>query len=417
MKRSLNNYFSIFFLLLLPVSADAGLFGLGESEDVAIKVMELAEDTSVGTMDFSPDAKYLAVDSYGNGGTNVWDLEQKRIVFHMLEGGAGRWEREFIKYNPNGRQLAICHGSNPPKFNVTIYDASTGAVIHSIQDEDASPMSGHGCGGITFTPDGKELIRLHVIGPSPWHPGGNVTFYDTSSWKITREIRTGPLKAYVPTSTPNKWSQLPDNSPFLSTPDMLLLDPGNKAVTFSPSNLSISKDGKFLALAGDTMVLFQADIRDLVASSRPAIVIVDISKQAILRVISGHTGSSLDWSPDNIQIAFGPSHPAPVQIFDALTGQLLISEGDRPEHVLVRYTPDGKYLIEAIGKKVEIWDGQHQKLLQVIKAEPSYIAVSRDGRYFAMGGAENSILDVTAMLSLITHPNGPKGKVLVYKLK
>jgi hypothetical protein len=34
-----------------------------------------------------------------------------------------------------------------------------------------------------------------------------------------------------------------------------------------------------------------------------------------------------------------------------------------------------------------------------------------------MGGAENSILDATALLSLITHPNGPKGKVLVYKLE
>jgi WD40 repeat protein len=421
----------VIVLIAMPLSATAGLFGLGESKDVAIKVMELAEDAEVGTMDFSPDAKYLAVDLHGNGGTNVWDLEQKRIVSHMPEGGTYTWDIELIKYNPNGRQLAICHGSNPPKFNVTIYDPSTGAVIHSIQDEDTSPMSGHGCGGIAFTPDGKELIRLHVIGPSPWYPGEHVTFYDTSTWKITRGIRTGPLKALIPTSTPNKWSQPPDNSPFLSTPDMLLLDPDNKAVSFSPSNLSISKDGRFLALAGNTDILYRGDPRNFLPSSRPAVVIVDISKPAIYRVISSHSTSmyssrSLDWSPDNINIAFGPTHRAPIQIFDSRTGELVTSEGDhepvtsegeQQAHVLVRYTSDGKYMIEKIEKRVEIWDGKHQNKLQEIRAEPSYIAVSRDGHYFAIGGAENNILDIDVWVSLFIHPNGPKGKVLVYKLQ
>jgi hypothetical protein len=243
-------------------------------------------------------------------------------------------------------------------------------------------------------------------------------FYDTSSWQVTRGFRTVPL-----VDDPNNTIRDPIKWAILDTPDMLWIDPSNKKTSFHPGTLSISKDGKYLALIGTSIAFGSGTPFD-----QSEVVIVDISNQSLAYVIHGQAESpkhqlpvyakSLDWNPDNVHLAFGPVDTnVAINIVDLSNNKTVVSEETGPSNTLVRYTTDGKYLIEKVGKKVEIWDGQHQKLLQVIKAEPSYIAVSLDGRYFAMGGAKNSILDATAMLSLITHPNGPSGKVIVYKLK
>ena len=387
-------------LLAMPPAATAGLFGSGDSDEVATKVAVLDEETEVGALDFSPDGSHLAVDSYGNSGTDIWDLGKKLIVSHLPEGGTGIL-KEVIRYSPSNRQLAICHGIRGAlKINIDVYDTSSWTKIHSIGDAENKEWMGGGCAGIAFTPDGKELIRL--ANRDILHLGNNIMFYDTSSWQVTRGIRTMPL---VKSSTP--WFD-PSNASFLSVSDMLETDPDNKAA-FHPDTLSISKDGRYLALAGMSYPVIKN-------GAHPAeVVIVDISNLSLFHVISGYV-ESLDWNPDNVHIA-GLEDNGTFKIFDSTTGESVVSEVTGPVRILVRYPPDGKYLIEKVGKKVEIWDGQHQKLLQVIHAEPSCIAVSSDGHYFAMGGAENSILDATPMLSLVTHPNGPKGKVLVYKLK
>jgi WD40 repeat protein len=403
----------ILILLAMPLTALAGLFGFGEDHKVATEVAALDEGTLPGPIDFSPDGRHLAVDSWGNGGTDIWDLDQRRIVRHVPEGGAGTWFKDLISYSPNGQQLAICHGAGPSQVSIDVYDTSTWTKVHSIGDAEDKEWMGGGCAGISFTPDGKELIRL--ANRSLDHPGNNVMFYDTSSWQVTRGIRTIPLGKF------NSHRLDSSNWSFFTTPDMILTDPSNNSV-FHPSTLSISKDGKYLALTGMSYATHQN------GGAQAIVIVVDISNHALVRAISGQAESpklempvesqSIDWNPDNIHIAFGPiDNNVAIKIFDSSNNTTVVSEEAGPSNSLVRYTPDGKYLIEKVGKKVEIWDGQHQTLLQVIKAEPSYIAVSRDGHYFAMGGAENSILDATMMLSLITHPNGPKGKILVYKLQ
>jgi WD40 repeat protein len=106
-----------------------------------------------------------------------------------------------------------------------------------------------------------------------------------------------------------------------------------------------------------------------------------------------------------------------VRIYDIRSGAVISTETVESSRPRIRYTRDGKYLIEAVGKKLEIWDGSHQHLLQTMKGEVPNIAVSSDGRYMALGGSDNNILDATAMSSLIFHPNGSAGKVILYKLK
>jgi WD40 repeat protein len=402
-------------IFLLPQSgycdSFSGLFN--NTKDVASEVAVLnVVAADVASMDFSPDGKHLAVDSRGNGGTDIWDIEEERIVSHLPESGVTAWYRDVISYSPNGQQLAICHGQGESNINIDVYDTSSWATIHSVKDAEKRLNGSGGCEAITFTPDGKELIRL--AGSYLGRPGNNVIFYDTSSWQVTRGFRTVPLIDDTNTiRDPINWT-------LLETPNMLWIDPDNKKTEFNPGTLSISKDGKFLALAGTSIAFGSGTPFD-----QSEVVIVDISNQAIVHVIHGQAESSermlpvdihsLDWSPDNIHVAFGPiDNNVSVQIYDTSRNNTVVSEDTGPSYSLVRYTPDGKYLIENVGKKVEIWDGKHQNLLQVIKAQPSYIAVSRNGRFFAIGGHAPSIADINPLLSL-TFPG--HGRVFIYELK
>jgi Tol biopolymer transport system component len=51
--------------------------------DVATKSAVIDVDTEVGGIDFSPDGKRLAIDSHGNGGTDIWDFAKKRMIGHV----------------------------------------------------------------------------------------------------------------------------------------------------------------------------------------------------------------------------------------------------------------------------------------------------------------------------------------------
>ena len=103
----------------------------------------------------------------------------------------------------------------------------------------------------------------------------------------------------------------------------------------------------------------------------------------------------LAWSPDGASIAAGVTGTNSegldvVRIFNAQSGEQVANEtGPLGTHIRgLRYTPDGKYLLEAgIGHSLKIWDGQHQKLLQEIagSGQVSSIAVSKDSHYFAFG--------------------------------
>lgn len=401
-------------IFLLPLSGYCNPFsGLFKNpKDVATEVAALdVVAADVASMDFSPNGKYLAVDSRGNGGTDVWDIEKKRIVSHLPEGGVAAWYRDVISYSPNGQQLAICHGQGDSNINIDVYDTSSWTTIHSIKDSENRLNGSGGCEAITFTPDGKELIRL--AGSYIRRAGNNVIFYDTSSWQVTRGFRTVPLVDNNTIGDPINWS-------LLDTPNMLWIDPRNKKTEFNPGTLSISKDGKYLAMAGTSIAFGNAS-----PFNQSEVVIVDISNQAVVHVIHGQAESSehmlpvdiqsLDWCPDNIHIAFGPiDNSVSVQIYDTSRNNTVVSEDTGPSNSLVRYTPDGKYLIELVGKTVEIWDGQHKNLLQLIKAQPSYIAVSRNGRFFAIGGHAPSVADINPFLSL-TFPG--HGRVFIYELK
>jgi hypothetical protein len=80
-----------------------------------------------------------------------------------------------------------------------------------------------------------------------------------------------------------------------------------------------------------------------------------------------------------------------MSVFEVPSGRHIDGEQiNDPGHAELRYTNDGRYLIETdvtgvrAGWGIRIWDGQHRALLQTIPGEYAHLAVSRDGHHFAV---------------------------------
>jgi WD40 repeat protein len=194
---------------------------------------------------------------------------------------------------------------------------------------------------------------------------------------------------------------------------MIPIHPERKGIFFQPSGVfAISKDGRFIALDGQA-----EDICDESFMSphvlKYATVIIDLETRKPARIFDG-SANTLDWSPDGTRLAVGSGNEA-IRVYEVSSGATSASEPGIPR--TLRYTLDGKYLIEQVQGKVEIWDGAHHNLLQEISADASAMAISPDGRHFALGGEDPSIIDVIPIVSLFVHPNGGKGRVIVYELK
>lgn len=348
-------------------------------KEVAVKIAELHEDKDVEIwgLDFSPDGKYLAATSPTTLEVQIWDWQNKRIV-RILKKAQGAGLQTDIQYSPDGHLLVACHSQAAGDILVRIWNTKTWAVIHDIAD-----FKSGSCRAIGFTPDGKSLIG--IFDRNPIASDDNLIIYDATSWQPVWGLRTVP---------------------------------------FYPKALAISHDGKFAAMGGgvinprswpfDTP---KPTLGNPPLSNQSAIIVVDLAQRTIIRTIQNTVdfdNGHLAWSPDGAYItAIGrrgwdgskgvyTSGLDATMIFDAQTGKQIAGEQFHDEAATkifqdiegasLRYTPDGKYLIESFwngrgsGRGVRIWDEQHRELLQEIPGEVIGLAVSRDGHYLAAGG-------------------------------
>jgi WD40 repeat protein len=345
-------------------------------KEVAVKVAELHEDVEIWGLDFSLDGKYLAATSPTTLEVQIWDWQNKRIV-RTLEKAQGAGLATEIVYSPNGHLLVACHSRAADDIVARIWNTDTWEIVHDIVDH----IPGSGCNAIGFTPDGKSLIR--VLDRLPDIPGDNLIIYATDTWQPVWGLRTVP---------------------------------------FYPKALSISPDGKFVAIGGEVrnprqwpFSTPQPTFGTPPLSNQSAIVVVDLVQRTIIRTMQNTVEfdfGRLAWSPDGAYItAMGrrawdgsanDGHgafiggPDTVMVFDAHSGKQIAGEKlEGVSNSSLRYTPGGKYLIEgdmdALGNGlgVRIWDGQHRELLQVISGNVGSLAVSRDGHYFAAGGLKD----------------------------
>jgi WD40 repeat protein len=318
---------------------------------VARKVAQFSEDDDVASLEFSPDADKIAVGTFVTLHIHIWkwaDGPRIKQTFNKPPVVLDYTSKDGLRYSPDGRLLALSHGLAAEADGSSVarvFDATTGSVVRDIAD----PQGGGIYSRIAFTPDGKFLVRSYDSDK----PSGRNQFMvlSTDTWNELWGIRTMPL--YVET-------------------------------------LAVSADSKLAALGGITLgpgIVHNAQI-----------LIVDLAEKRVVRTIDNAFPpegrvTQVAWNPDGVHLAVGGivggtySRPDAVKIYDVSTGGVVATEKAASASIsALRYTPDGRYLIESgIGKSVRIWDGAHQNLLQELpNGQANAIAVSRDGSDLAV---------------------------------
>jgi WD40 repeat protein len=341
--------------------AFAGIFGANKN-DVAVRVAELPNpDSDVYPLglDFNADGSRIAVESYSekirsvespSAKIHIWDWRGKHVekTIDMPRGFGKNSSTNPISYSPDGLLLSVCDATGAGGVITRIWSTTTWVIAKDLVE----PTSGI-CSGTGFTPDGQQFIRTADTGGTP---GNNLIAYKVGTWQTI-------------------WG---------------LPMPG-----FTPVSIAISPNGEQAAVAGTIFVAPEGVMDPVKRSQQTKIVsnvnVVDLKQRKILTVIQSSDRGPVAWSPDGFRLAVagGPNF----EIFDARSGQNLVREKiENAGSMNVRFTPDNRYLIESdlngMGKGlgVHIWDGQRHKLLQHIPVgDVGSIAVSRDGKYLAIG--------------------------------
>jgi hypothetical protein len=361
--------------MAMPANATADVYERLDDKAVATQVASLYSESEINALDFSPDGRDLAGASYFySAKLHIWDWHsEKELASSFQLTASNPLVVNAIGYSRDGRYIGWCAYATP------IWRLQTGDVVFQSEHKPAEGL----CNAISFAPDGRSLYLALVSGPGSFT---KVVARDTSSWELLWEVRSEHFFA--------------------------------RAMATSP-------DGRMLAVAG-----FEYTDQ----GSRRIVKILDVATQNVIRTIEPLPSQNRDakvasgdvtvvaWNAESTRLSVGlsgvPSDGAPaVRIYDAKNGDEVAREGaGRGTHVRgLCYTSDGKYLVVVgIGKVVEVWDGQHRQLLQEIRADPTSCAVSRDGKYLALGGSAPSLSNLNPLLAM-TFPG--RGKVLVYKLR
>jgi len=105
---------------------------------------------------------------------------------------------------------------------------------------------------------------------------------------------------------------------------------------------------------------------------------------------TGHSATvdTLAWSPDGTRIASGGLDKT-VQVWDALTGNHVVTQNDLGLVYMLAWSPDGKSI--ANGEALQVWDVANAKVTLVTFGGEAgnvlSVCWSPDGKYIAFGDA------------------------------
>lgn len=298
----------------------------------------------ISGLDFSPDGELLA--ATGDGAT-LWAWRSGHTPAPIRQDA---WQAAGVRFSPDGKFLAI--GNAGSWGNACLWELRTRKTVHVLRPENGCFQSEN----LTFTPDGKYVVL----------PGDNaetaLLFWDTATGEVARRLDTAPIL---------------------------------------PRNLTISRDGRFLAACNFWMNASRVKMWDLVSGE-------ELGTQAI-----GHEAmiESVCFSPDGKMVVtaaldnsarrwnaadgspLGPAMPCGKFPQAAISpdGKWIAASG--LDDSVLQQGPDGKLARVAVPDGVRLWDAATGKELHRLPGHGQVggrcpVAFSADGRSFCTWGRD-----------------------------
>jgi WD40 repeat protein len=345
--------------------------GDGNSVKVARKIAQFKDSFNVGGLTFSADGMKIATSGMvAPPEVHVWSWKDSSGRYQTLAMPDFAGSGKGVSFSPNGLLLAAAHSvpfrKNPgsdsdPRTTIQVWNAKSETAV---QDIDIKRPDVGGMGDLIFTSDSKSIVAIEERAK-----GAIVTAFSTESWQREWDIDLGPLDALA---------------------------------------MALSPDGQYIAIG---VVRFEFK-KGLPTIKHPVLQIVSLQTRQVVRTIEGvfpdqNEIRSISWSSDGQYLAAGGvvqgTFPGPnaLRVFDTASGKPVVDEPSRDSADVtgLAYTSDGRYLVEGIiDGAVRIWDAMHKELYQKISVEDDQylaLAVSKDGKYFAIGsGRDVSIFEL-----------------------
>jgi WD40 repeat protein len=356
----------------------AGAVGEVEQEQTVVRLWdvmsgaELRTLSGAGPVAWSADGKFLVtVAADDNKSLIVWDYnarsgcrERTRLTGHSQPIAS-------LGFSRRGNVLASGSMGGYGGDEIMLWDASTGAVLHTIEAS----------GPVAFAGDGK------VVAGSTRSRGGDVSgikIWDAVTGREIRSVNGHMALAFGPEGHLAYETMQGKDSFTLATMDLAT---GSDTRTFrirhAARTAAFSPDGKFLATAGEDAAITIWDL----ATGDKSKVLASLSNAALALAIS----------PDARTIATG-SQDYKVKLWDTYGNNFRTLPNDSGYAVSLAFSPDGRILAagtdagleaEQIVGTITLWNAVSGKVLRKLPGhmpKTNCIAFSPDGKLLASCG-------------------------------
>ncbi len=372
-----------------------------------------ADETSAERIALSADEKTLA--SIHENAIKIWNPETRAEQAFTLKHQAGGITS--LAFSPNGKMLASTGMDGTLRF----WDAASGVELQRLKLPVQENNLSNSFFTVCFSLDGKTTISGSLYGVHSWNvaegvfdrkfetenradavvfsPDGKIVLGgmlggETALWNASDGKKIGGFKPDFDTVkvlgfTPNAKQLVSISSAvafwnFGNSPDVKMI---NEPV----NNLSLTTDGKMLALGGFSSIrLFDPTAVKLLVSA---------ANEKFKTLSFGSLGESII-SPDGKWVAVGGGlfKPGSTILYDAVTGAIVRNfEGFEADTQNLIFSPDGKFLASAGGNILKIATVADGKTISTIKVyDESYsiiyaLAFNQKGDLLATGGLGNEI--------------------------